>query len=438
MRSEKDRTATVRERPSGGLLDVVCVNAALNAGVDLTKRRWITLVPDGEVECKQGDFVVDAQGAELAMKAFEAHGVELPIDYEHQTLGGPYSSPDGRAPAAGWIKTLDYTPEIGLRGFIEWNEEAAREIAAKRYRYLSPVAIVRKSDRKMVGLHSVALTNVPAIAGMRALAASERFGSFLADMEVITMADEPTGAGAGGEGGGGGDATSQAALLDALKELVATIRSVLGLAEDASSEQILEAIQKLKEPKAEGGEGGEGGGEGGGGEVAASVRRVLNLPADAGRAAIVAAVERATAHVGHVPVSQYNVVVERVAALENANKQREAEELVAANLQAGKLNSADKQQMAWACKTAAADAEAFKVIMANAPVIIPQGKTQPPAGGAGQPGSRTAVIAASTREYRGDQDVQALTSLKAFLNESLREGGHDPLSEKEAVELTAA
>lgn len=127
----------------------------------------LLLAPWGMVESTSGDFVVDEESARLAIAAFEAHGTDLPIDYEHQTLGGAYAAPSGRAPAAGWIKRIVAEPGVGLFGEIEWTEEARKLLAGKEYRYLSPVAIVRKSDRKLVGIHSAALTNKPAIVRMQ-------------------------------------------------------------------------------------------------------------------------------------------------------------------------------------------------------------------------------------------------------------------------------
>ena len=41
----------------------------------------------------------------------------------------------------------------------------AQYLENKEYRYLSPVVNVRKADNKAVGLHSLALTNTPAIEG---------------------------------------------------------------------------------------------------------------------------------------------------------------------------------------------------------------------------------------------------------------------------------
>ncbi len=127
----------------------------------------VLLAPWGAVESTNGSFIVDDESAELAVKAFEEHGTDLPIDYEHQTLGGTYSSPSGQAPAAGWIKRLESEPGVGLVARIEWTDQARRMIASKEYRYLSPVAVIRKQDRKLVAIHSAALTNKPAIRGMQ-------------------------------------------------------------------------------------------------------------------------------------------------------------------------------------------------------------------------------------------------------------------------------
>ncbi len=127
----------------------------------------VLIVPWGEVESTNGSFTVDEESARLAVEAFEEHGCDLPIDYEHQTLGGAYTSPSGQAPAAGWIKRIEARDGEGLVAAVHWTDPAVEQLAAKQYRYLSPVAIVRKSDRKLVGLHSVALTNKPAIAGMK-------------------------------------------------------------------------------------------------------------------------------------------------------------------------------------------------------------------------------------------------------------------------------
>jgi phage I-like protein len=126
----------------------------------------ILIAPWGHVQSTNGAFVVDDEAASSVADAFAAHGTDLPIDYEHQTLGGRFSSPTGAAPAAGWIKAIESAPQRGLFAQVRWTDEAVEQLGAGQYRYLSPVAIVRKCDRKLVALHSAALTNKPAIVGM--------------------------------------------------------------------------------------------------------------------------------------------------------------------------------------------------------------------------------------------------------------------------------
>lgn len=149
-----DDTREIRELHSASL-----------AGETIPTR--VLMAPWGQVESANGSFVVDEEAAKLAVGAFDEHGTDLPIDYEHQTLGGTYASPTGKAPAAGWIKRIFAESGVGLLADIEWTDQAREMLGAKEYRYVSPVAIIRKSDRKLVAIHSAALTNKPAIVGMK-------------------------------------------------------------------------------------------------------------------------------------------------------------------------------------------------------------------------------------------------------------------------------
>lgn len=156
----------------GGVSEVVMEAAGIGLGDPPAE---VLIAPWGRVRSTAGDFVLDDESASATIEAFAAHGTDVPIDYEHQTLGGAYSSPDGLAPAAGWIKALKLVrPEeasdgraAGLWAEVQWTPEAAAKLASRHYRYLSPVALVRRSDRRLVGLHSAALTNKPAIIGMQ-------------------------------------------------------------------------------------------------------------------------------------------------------------------------------------------------------------------------------------------------------------------------------
>lgn len=145
----------------------------------------VLIVPWGQVDSTNGSFIVDDESARLAIEAFEAHGTDLPVDYEHQTLGGPFTSPTGQAPAAGWIKKLEARPGQGIFAHVEWTDAAAEQLVARQYRYLSPVAIVRKADRKLIALHSLALTNKPAIVGAEPIVAAETVHPDLQATDVL-------------------------------------------------------------------------------------------------------------------------------------------------------------------------------------------------------------------------------------------------------------
>jgi len=64
-----------------------------------------------------------------------------------------------------WIKELVLKND-GIFAKVEWTKKARDYLQNREYRYLSPVVLVRKKDHKASQLHSVALTNTPAINGM--------------------------------------------------------------------------------------------------------------------------------------------------------------------------------------------------------------------------------------------------------------------------------
>jgi phage I-like protein len=131
----------------------------------------IQLLPHGLVKRKNVDFISDAQARKEMIEHFNSEKNDVVVDYEHQTLK------DVQAPAAGWIKELIDKGKDGLWARVEWTQKAQEYIASKEYRYLSPVVLARKSDRRAVLLHSVALTNKPAIDGMEPLANKDEEGN---------------------------------------------------------------------------------------------------------------------------------------------------------------------------------------------------------------------------------------------------------------------
>ena len=130
--------------------------------------REVKILPLGRVQSMKGTFEVDDESCRTIMAQFKGRHLDLVIDYEHQTLK------DVQAPAGGWIKDI-YKGDDALVAKVEWTPKAQEYLKNREYRYLSPVVTVRRKDRKAIGLHSVALTNTPAIDGMFAIVNSAGF-----------------------------------------------------------------------------------------------------------------------------------------------------------------------------------------------------------------------------------------------------------------------
>src|SRR5512139_4138080 len=144
---------------------------------------WIRLLPLGQVELSDSrePFEVDAASLAAMVAAFRSRGVDLVIDYEHQSLQGE------RAPAAGWIKDLEARPD-GLWARVEWTRQARQYLLSKEYRYFSPVLRLDPATRRPTALMHLGLTNVPAIKHLPPLVA--KWGGGPADQAALSPAGE--------------------------------------------------------------------------------------------------------------------------------------------------------------------------------------------------------------------------------------------------------
>lgn len=177
---------------------------------------WVLVFPAGEVLIEDdAPCLMDEAAAKELLAHQQGRSSDMVIDYEHQTLTGE------RAPAAGWITALEWRAD-GLWARAKWTEAAAAHIAAKEYRYHSPVFAVRKSDRRIVKLYNVALTNQPRMRNVAALTA------LAAKFIIPETPEEP-----GGE--------------SMLKKLL----KLLGLAETASEDEALAVVQTAVAAKQE-------------------------------------------------------------------------------------------------------------------------------------------------------------------------------------------
>jgi phage I-like protein len=122
-----------------------------------TPPEWVHLIPAGTFSGRdgRGPFTLDAKAV---LDAFAAHGADLPIDYDHQSLTAEEKA--GPVPAAGWIKELQ-AREDGIWARVEWTPRAAELLVHREYRYLSPVFRYQAKDGRVVALSGAGLTHNP-------------------------------------------------------------------------------------------------------------------------------------------------------------------------------------------------------------------------------------------------------------------------------------
>lgn len=208
------------------------------AGVGLSAPARLRVLPDGFFSAPDGrpgnmegvtakSWVLNAKAAQAVVARFKARGLELPLDYEHQTLKAEENGLP--APAAGWITGLTYESGVGLLADVRWTDAGGGYVAKREYKYLSPVFPFDKQTGEVLGLHSVALTNKPgltvlgAIAAMAAMAFDDnQFNDFSRRLP------------------GSGRTTNEETTMDKTKVLVA-----LGLPLDTGDDSALTALSAM-------------------------------------------------------------------------------------------------------------------------------------------------------------------------------------------------
>ncbi|WP_224825602.1 phage protease [Cognatishimia sp. MH4019] len=174
-------------------------------GPTATAPEWIQVFPAGpELATNDGrSFKLSDPQAFVDAQRTSA-GKPILVDYDHLSSFMPEEN--GDQTAAGWIEELEVRDgEIWAR--VAWTVRAAKQIADREWRFISPEFRAHKKTGEVAILDAVALVNRPAFDQMKALArASAR-----------KTGDTPM-----------------------FKE----IAKVLGLSDDATEEQVLTAIRE--------------------------------------------------------------------------------------------------------------------------------------------------------------------------------------------------
>ena len=268
---------------------------------------WLELVPKGpNVTGRDGRAWLNDRPEDI-LAHFNSMGTDLVVDIEHASeIKAPKGEP---APAAGWIQALELR-DGAVWGRVAWNAAAREMIEKKGYRYYSPAFLYRKDNSRIVGLSSVGLTNKP---NLRVAALNHQLHE-----EDTTM----------------------------LKKILIA----LGLAEDATEEQALNAIEKKDS------------------DLATALNRA-NTP-DLGK---------------FVPRADYDAALARASNAETALDERVKAELEAtittevdAACKAGKITPATKDYYTAMCRQEGG-LEAFRKFIEAAPVVgDPSGKDKTP------------------------------------------------------------
>ncbi len=335
--------------------------------------KTVKLAGWGRTESMNGDFIIDDEGVPEILRTFSERAVSIPIDIEHESL--PERQPaTGSRGAIGWIEKVFAETNKGLFGLARWSDAGKALIRSDAFRYLSPVFLIRKDDRRVVGLHSAAITTLPAIPKMDRLAASQNANANAGQIvDIGDIADL-----LGVELIPGGYATVAARCHAKLKAL---------LADDAVA-------------------------------IAQSVRSLLELSPTAGKDEVILALTTRDASGAAVELST----------MRQAERDRLAKACVDKYVQAMVINPNHKEQYAAAVALAQEDPAKLDALLARAQPWVEPGRTNPPTG-------RQTVIALAEREFRSNPAHGRSTSLQAFVANALREKGLPKLSESETSEL---
>lgn len=142
----------------------------------------------GVIDTVKGEFLFDSKAAKLVLAEYQAHGIDLMIDYDHASLGSEYAiDPAQSGKAAGWFNLEVRGGELWAVN-VRWTPPAADALKRKEWRFMSP-AFSTDKDGRVTALLNVALTNIPATRRLTPLVAASK-GSNGMDSKLIQQALE--------------------------------------------------------------------------------------------------------------------------------------------------------------------------------------------------------------------------------------------------------
>ncbi|WP_299440183.1 phage protease [uncultured Rhodospira sp.] len=298
---------------------------------------WVQLLPYGTFSGRdgRGPYVLrNADHARDVIAATTAHqkGADIPGDYEHQLLRAARHG--GQAPASGWIRDLEARAD-GLYGRVEWTAAAGQGIAAREYRYISPV-FRHTADGTVTRLVAFALTALPNLE-LAAVASADLFS----------------------------DPDHEESAMD-LEAFLKRLREACGLPEATTADQVVAHAQSLTTSARATA------------EAAGALAPKVKLAADATPADVLAAAGQKIDQgadpdpAKYVPMAAFQELQTQVAAMSQDMAKDKAAEAVAKAKVDGKLPPALEE---WAKGYAGRDLDGFWAWASQAPVLVATGQT---------------------------------------------------------------
>lgn len=200
--------------------------------------QWIQLLPAGEFRGRDGRGPYRNDTPDAVLAAFQAWGMPLPVDYDHQSEAAGQKA--GPVPAAGWIEELEVRAGE-IWGRVTWTEQAAQALQAREYRFISPVYDYHKASGRVLRIVSAGLTNSPNLY-LRAVAS--RQGALIVDKlleelcQILNLPETATSEEVRGR------VSALSAEIGTLRAAHATLARAAGLAEDAEVATVAQAIER--------------------------------------------------------------------------------------------------------------------------------------------------------------------------------------------------
>lgn len=273
------------------------------------------------LDVKDG-WLLDSNGARRLAALSVGRASRRVIDFEHQTLR---AADNGQpAPAAGWFSRLEARADGLWAVDVEWTAQAARMIADKQYRYISPVFPYDKRTGAVLGIAHAALTNDPGLDGLTDLAAMTALA-----VRFLPLPPPPE------------KETSP----------MKTLLAALGLAETATEAEAVAALAALRTAH--------------GATLAALTASSVNAAPDPAQYVAVATLAAVQGELAGARTE--------LAALKATQQAAEVDGVVVAALAAGKLTPATE---GWARELGKTDLAALKSFITAAPAVVAPGTTQ--------------------------------------------------------------